>query len=532
MPYYIKKVKDGYKVCKKDDTKCFSKEGLTEERAEKQMKAIGRSERLEGGLKPITARVGGKVLLKRKIVDDYFPKSESYSTYVEPFVGGGSIYFYKNKDEHKEAVNDIDPDIYTLFKGLQTYDAKRIADDINGDYTKKDFEEIQESEPEDAYHKFLKTYLLYKLSYFGRGLSFGKPRVNTSFKGYQERLKGVDITKSDYKEVIKKYNQPSTFFYLDPPVRESQGAYRFPAIDFVELAKVLHTIKGKFLLSIGKSNIDKELFKGYKIIPITTKYVGEKTKGGQTKKTKEFLVLNYEPGMSGGNLSGGDTKTFKRLIDGGLTLERRQQIINMIYKPDITTKQIFDIANELDRYNNTKTTGVGHITIESELRRVLDKTTASPYRLDSAKVQAINSILTPNRADNNLLEAGCRKCGGCMGACGGSMVKFHKQLAEVGLTHNIYMKKAKELAKASGYDPDKLSMAEDENHKLCYDGVCFGKVDYFDYIIYSWLESKGELPEGTADKKRKAYRARAKKARGDWKSNKLSPNNLAINILW
>jgi len=434
MPYTIKKVKDGYKVCKKDDSKCFSKHGMSKEKAEKQMKAIG----LSGGLKPITARVGGKVLLKKKIVEKYFPKSDTYSTYVEPFVGGGSVYFYKNKDEHKEVVNDIDPDIYILFKGLQTYDAKKIAEDINGDYTKREFEEIRDSEPEDAYNKFLRTYLLYKLSYFGRGLTFGKSRVSTSFEGYKERLKGVDVSKSDYKDVIQKYNQPSTFFYLDPPMRESQGAYRFPAIDVPELVKVLHTIKGKFLLSLAETKVKKELFKDYKIVPITTKYVGEKTKGGQSKKVKEYLIMNYEPRMQGS----------------------------------------------------------GNPKHDSDLR------------------------------------GGCRTCGGCMGACGGSMVKFHKQLAEVGLTHNIYMKKAKELAKASGYDPNKLSMSEDEDHKLCYDGICFGKVDYFDYIIYSWLESKGKLPEGTADKKRKAYRARATKARGDWKSDKNSPNNLAINILW
>ena len=41
-----------------------------------------------------------------------------------------------------------------------------------------------------------------------------------------------------------------------------------------------------------------------------------------------------------------------------------------------------------------------------------------------------------------------------------------------------------------------------------------------------------EIKEGMADKKRKAYRARASRARGNWKSNKYSPNNLAINILW
>jgi DNA adenine methylase len=473
MPYKLKKVGDGYKVC------------------------IGGI--LEGGLKPITARVGGKVLLKKKIVGEYFPNPDSYSTYVEPFVGGGSIYFYKNKEDHKEVINDIDPDIYTLFKGLQSYPAKRIAEDINGDYTKKDFEEIQESEPEDAYQKFLKTYLVYKLSYFGRGLSFGKPRVNTSFEGYQERLKGVDITKEDYKGIIDKYNKPDTFFYLDPPVRESQGAYKFPAINFVELAKVLHTIKGKFLLSIGKSSIQKELFRDFKVIPITTKYVGEKTKGGQTKKTKEFLVLNYEPGVSGGNLD--------ILVERKFDKERAAEMVRAIDSNRLTRDELVELANEVKPYiykedkKNNYNLYMKHQQASSELPQV-------------GREGILRDVLTG---------------GSC---CGGSMAKFHKQLERVGLTHNIYMKKAKELAEASGYDPSKLTMAEDGDHKLCYDGICFGKVTYFDYIIYSWLESQGEIPEGTADKKRKAYRARAKKARGDWKNNKLSPNNLAINILW
>lgn len=41
MPYKIKKVKDGFKVCKKDDESvCFSKKPLTKEKAKKQMAAL------------------------------------------------------------------------------------------------------------------------------------------------------------------------------------------------------------------------------------------------------------------------------------------------------------------------------------------------------------------------------------------------------------------------------------------------------------------------------------------------------------
>ena len=50
MPYYIKKVKDGYKVCKKDNSKCFSLSPLTKEKAIKQMKAIGMMSHKGSGL--------------------------------------------------------------------------------------------------------------------------------------------------------------------------------------------------------------------------------------------------------------------------------------------------------------------------------------------------------------------------------------------------------------------------------------------------------------------------------------------------
>lgn len=307
MPYILKKVKDGYKVCKKaDKTKCFSKEGLPKETAVKQMKAIQISEHtdLEGGLKPISARIGGKVLLKKKIVNEYFPASSSYKTYVEPFVGGGSVYFYKNKDMHKEVVNDLDPHIYDLFKGLQKYAGKKLEEDVNGDYTKEDFDTIKASHPTSDYAKFLKTYLLYKLSYFGRGSSFGKPRINTKFDPYKERLEDVTILKEDYTKVIKEYDGPDTFFFLDPPVTGQVGNFNFQPIDIKELAEVCKNIKGKFLLALADAKVKKELFKGFTIKAIPTKYVGSKTKGGQSVKVNELLIMNYNPKNTVG--SGGD----------------------------------------------------------------------------------------------------------------------------------------------------------------------------------------------------------------------------------
>lgn len=44
MPYELKKVKGGWKVCKKDGSKCFSEKPLPRERALAQLRAIMASE--------------------------------------------------------------------------------------------------------------------------------------------------------------------------------------------------------------------------------------------------------------------------------------------------------------------------------------------------------------------------------------------------------------------------------------------------------------------------------------------------------
>ena len=54
MPYIIRKINSGFKVCKESDpSECFSKKGLTQKRAKKQRTAIILSElRKQGKIPP------------------------------------------------------------------------------------------------------------------------------------------------------------------------------------------------------------------------------------------------------------------------------------------------------------------------------------------------------------------------------------------------------------------------------------------------------------------------------------------------
>ncbi len=110
--------------------------------------------------------------------------------------------------------------------------------------------------------------------------------------GYKERLKDVTILNEDYKNVIKKYDSPNTFFYLDPPYENSKGLYKDVDTTIDEIYNLLKDIKGKFLLSYNLSKRAQELFKNYKIYKIKTKYETDR-QNNRTGSITELLISNY-----------------------------------------------------------------------------------------------------------------------------------------------------------------------------------------------------------------------------------------------
>jgi hypothetical protein len=83
-----------------------------------------------------------------------------------------------------------------------------------------------------------------------------------------------------------------------------------------------------------------------------------------------------------------------------------------------------------------------------------------------------------------------------------------------------------------GYDPEKLSFADDNKHKLQYETpegkiIKFGAAAYRDHIMYKVLENTGIYLIGYADSRQRLYRKRASHIKGDWANDKYSPNSLS-----
>lgn len=233
------------------------------------------------------ARQGGKKLLK-KVILPLIPSPDEVDTYVEPFVGSGNI-FYNTKPYKKEVINDIDKTAYTIHKGLKTR-SKYINDNIQRKVSRENFEKVKNKT--DAMSLLQKC----KMSFFGGCTSLNTARVGDSIKTdftiYGDRLKNTTILNKDFRKIIKQYDSPKTFFYLDPPYEKSEEQDVYKHLEeFITPQDVfdsLKNIKGKFLLSYNDSPNIRKIFNKYNIKKVKTKYA-MKDRGEIT----ELLISNY-----------------------------------------------------------------------------------------------------------------------------------------------------------------------------------------------------------------------------------------------
>lgn len=100
-----------------------------------------------------------------------------------------------------------------------------------------------------------------------------------------------------YADLIRRFDRPETFFYVDPPYYGYEDYYGddiFHREDFGILRDLLAKIDGKFILSINDTPEIRKLFKGFNVSTEATSYTA--SGGDKRKRVTELLITNYDPG--------------------------------------------------------------------------------------------------------------------------------------------------------------------------------------------------------------------------------------------
>ena len=240
---------------------------------------------------------GGKSRVSEKLVS-CIPKSK---VYVEPFIGGGAVYFKKEPSE-VEVINDKNSEIAFAYAFIKKVTPEQMASLKKMDWfpNKEKFFKLRDSPiPSDPIQRFYRFYYVLIYSYGLSSKTYGyfekdKFHVEKRVPQLQERMKNTKIYNADYMEVMKKYDSTETFFFLDPPYPDEwtgpEGTKLFTKEDTQKLHDYLKTVKGKFLMTINSLKWIVDMFSDFKQYKLS---VPRTFKHGDESKF-ELIVTNYD----------------------------------------------------------------------------------------------------------------------------------------------------------------------------------------------------------------------------------------------
>jgi len=285
-------------------------------------------------MKPIYKWSGGK---RKDIqhIEEYFPnyiKTKQEYTLIEPFYGGGAVYWYLENDDN--IINDIDIELINFNNILKTRSTElsKMVDDMSfkiqviSDKEKNNELTISDAKTERGkfyydwrnkdrkngletltdLERAFRFYIVNQLSFNGMRRFNSKGEFNIPYGNYKlfnrqfhdehiEHLKRTEIHCGSYKDIIKK-KRNNTFVFIDPPYTREFKEYShdndFGEKQQVELSEVFKTSDCDIMIVINKDDFTTELYKDYIKKTYDFKY-STNIKNRYSNEVEHLIITNY-----------------------------------------------------------------------------------------------------------------------------------------------------------------------------------------------------------------------------------------------
>lgn len=274
-------------------------------------------------ISPILKWVGGK----RQLLADIMPLiNQNCSTYVEPFVGGGAVFF--ELQPKKAIINDYNAELINVYEVIRNFPEELIS--ILEEYSRKNTEEffykLRALDRNEEYAALSNIKKAARIIYLNKTCYNGLYRVNSAgqFNSPYGKYKNpnivnaatiramsryldnpkITIKQGDYREVLKGLRK-GAFVYLDPPYMPISSSSSFTGYtengfsyeQQAELKNECDKLKEKGI-SFLQSNSDcpeiRELYKEYEIRTVQAK----RSINSNANKRGEIseVLIYYVPG--------------------------------------------------------------------------------------------------------------------------------------------------------------------------------------------------------------------------------------------
>ena len=259
------------------------------------------------GLKPLVKWSGGKTDELKKIMP-HLP--ESYTTYLEPFIGGGAVYFHVNPES--SVISDVHTELIDLYQAVKNGHLDAIYEFMQQNPNEEEtYYKVRASAHLDQLDSAKRFYYLRKTCFRGMLRYNSKGEFNIPYgryktynysdlqnKKYEELLKRTEVLNMGFEHIFQTYNDPNNFMFLDPPYDSEFTDYGYCSFGKEEhkiLAKCFKETSIRCLMVIGKTPFIEELYKEYIVDEYDKKYRFKLHSGrvGDEINTKHIVIKNY-----------------------------------------------------------------------------------------------------------------------------------------------------------------------------------------------------------------------------------------------
>lgn len=261
--------------------------------------------------KPIIKWAGGKTQLLSELLP-FIPAN--YSSYIEPFVGGGAVFFHLAPA--RAVIADTNPELITMYEVVKKDVASLIKLLISYPYSKDFFYSLRSQNPNtlDEVERAARFIYLNKTGYNGLyrvnkqgefNVPFGSqksPKIcdEPKLKEASEALKGTKIVLGDYRNVLLEFASPGDFVFLDPPYHPTARFSDFTrytkeffyAEDQIKLATLFKELSQRgidCLLTNSNTEFIKQLYQGFSLKVVSSK---RNINSNGAKRTGEDLIIS------------------------------------------------------------------------------------------------------------------------------------------------------------------------------------------------------------------------------------------------
>lgn len=259
---------------------------------------------------------GGKSRLLSFLVRYLPSKSQIEGRYIEPFVGGGSVFLFIQPTN--AIISDLNKELIELYKGIKKYPNKVWKTFNSFPEGKKAYYEIRDNDnylDKPMYYRAARTLYLNRTCFKGMWRHNLDGNFNVGYGGEERRwvithenilelsrcFRNTEIIHSDFEKVLHNV-QDGDFVFLDPPYKPGEKEMddehyingKFSFDEQIRLSKVLKEIsskkKIKWIMTNSSHSEIRKLYTDFKIIKIP-KGTGDVV-GVTTNKSKEILITN------------------------------------------------------------------------------------------------------------------------------------------------------------------------------------------------------------------------------------------------